>query len=287
MRFLGIGETCDLADMYRGLAARGHEVRVFVQDEACHDVHAGWIERVDDWTAQLGWLRAAGDEGIALFETATHGRVQDALRAEGFQVIGGSALGDRLEADRDFGQQVLADAGLRIAASRRFTDWDSARAYLKTSPARYVLKFNDAAVARTRNYIGQRADGADMAALLDAYASHAASGERCDFVLMDHLDGVEIGVGGYFNGREFLSPVCVDFEHKRLFPGDLGELTGEMGTLVTYRGGTKLFERVLAPVAPLLADSGYCGYVNVNLIANEDGLWPLEFTSRFGYPGFA
>ncbi|TWO72900.1 phosphoribosylamine--glycine ligase [Caenimonas sedimenti] len=287
MRFLGIGETNDLASMYHGLAKRGHEVRVFVEDPACADVHAGLLDFTADWEADLGWVRAAGADGVVLFESAIKGEVQDALRRDGFQVIGGSAFGDRLEADRDFGQQVLREGGLKTARTHRFTGYEAAQAFLRDRPRRYVLKFNGADHPRTRNFIGTMDDGCDMLALLSLYRSQAPAGEPTDFILMEHLEGVEVGVGAYFNGEAFLDAKCIDFEHKRFFPGELGELTGEMGTIVGYRGSERLFQAALAPVAPLLRESGHVGYLNVNLIANEDGLWPLEFTSRFGYPGFA
>lgn len=288
MRFLGVGESNDLAAMYHGLVQRGHQVRVFVQDPASRDVHGGMLDFTSDWRAELGWLREAGDDAFVLFESAVQGQEQDALRREGFQVIGGSAFGDRLEADRGFGQQVLRGIGLRTAASHRFTGYDAAIGFLRRHGGRYVLKFNGANSPRTRNYVGELEDGADMLALLGMYSAHPpAPGDAPDFVLMEHLQGVEVGVGAYFNGEAFLQPACIDFEHKRLFGGDLGELTGEMGTIVSYRQSQRLFDAVLAPLASQLAAGGYCGYINVNLIANDAGLWPLEFTSRFGYPGFA
>lgn len=287
MRFLGVGNYNDLASMYGGLAVRGHEVRVYVEDQAYRDVFRGLLQMTDDWRKELGWIKEAGEDGIIIFESADKGKEQDDLRREGFHVLGGSALGDRLEADREFGQQAMRSIGLHTASSHVLTSYEDAIALLEKRGGRYVLKFNGANSPRTRNYIGQLDDSTDMLALLAMYRDHAPGDERPDFVLMEYLQGVEVGVGAYFNGRRFLEGVCIDFEHKRFFPGDLGELTGEMGTIVSYRGARKLFDATLAPLAEMLAESAYCGYINVNLIVNAHGIWPLEFTSRFGYPGFA
>jgi phosphoribosylamine--glycine ligase len=288
LRFLGIGDYCDLSSLYLRLIAEGHEVRVSISEPQCQGTLSGLVCRTDDWEADLPWIREAGDDGIILFENVAEGRGtrQDSLRAAGYNVIGGSAFGDRLENDRAYAQGVLKNIGLPVASMWEFDAYADASAFIKKNPDRYVLKFNGDAFAASDNYVGRLEDGRDVDAMIAAKFRQTRE-ERISFVLMKFVQGVEMGVGAYFDGTHFLTPACLDWEHKRFFPGDLGELTGEMGTVVTYERTAAFFEKTLAHIAPLLKIHGYCGYINLNTIVNDRGIWPLEFTCRFGYPGYA
>jgi phosphoribosylamine--glycine ligase len=285
MRFLGVTETCDLGSLYMRLLAQGHEVKVFIEDGGADGTMAGLVPRTKDWRAELDWV---GRDGIILFEAVSdgYGELQDSLRRDGYSVVGGSAFGDRLENDRAYAQQLLAGLGLQTAAVHEFADAAGGDAFLRARPGRYVLKFSGPDFASSDNYVGQRTDGSDVRAVLAA-RFRALGGESASYILMDHVDGVEMGVGAYFDGERFLEPACLDWEHKRFFAGDMGELTGEMGTIATFERSGRFFGLTLARVAPLLRQHGHVGYVNLNTIVNEQGIWPLEFTCRFGYPGFA
>ena len=287
MRVLGIGDDNDLGDLYLQLRARGHEVRVHIADAASGDSMQGMLEHAEDLRAAIEWVRGAGPDGLVLFESVSRGPMQDALRAEGVRVVGGSALGDRLEQDRELGQEALANVGLRNLGTERFDAFDSAIRYVAETRGRYVLKFNGTGFESSRNYVGTREDGADMISVLRHQRARWKLPHAPDFILMEHVRGVEIGVGAYFDGQRFVGPPNLDWEHKRLFPGDVGELTGEMGTLVTYRNGERFFDATLARLQPTLAAANHVGYVNLNTIVDERGIWPLELTCRFGYPGFA
>src|SRR5689334_13432138 len=132
MRFLGIGKGNDLADMYLRLQQRGHDVRVFVGDPEARDIFRGMLTFTEDWERDLEWAR----DGILIFEGIGWGETQDALRRKGFHVIGGSALGDRLETDRAFGQEVLRGMGLLTAASHPFDDFDRAIEFVRDNRMR-------------------------------------------------------------------------------------------------------------------------------------------------------
>jgi phosphoribosylamine--glycine ligase len=95
---------------------------------------------------------------------------------------------------------------------------------------------------------------------------------------------VEVAVGAFFNGKEWALPINVNFEHKKLFPGELGPSTGEMGTSMFWTQPNRLFNQTLKKMEGKLAEERFVGYVDLNCIVNANGIYPLEFTSRFGYP---
>jgi phosphoribosylamine--glycine ligase len=96
--------------------------------------------------------------------------------------------------------------------------------------------------------------------------------------------GVEIAVGAFFNGKNFIHPININFEHKRLFPGDRGPFTGDMGALMYWSAPNSIYNNTLLKMESILAEHGYVGYFDINCIVNGRGIYPLEFTARFGYP---
>ena len=288
MKILGVGDYCDLGAMYLRLGESGHDVKVYVRDKNYHDVYANMLNFIFEWRDELAWIHEAGSDGIIIFESANYGIFQDHLRKQGYQVIGGSAFGDSLEGNREFGQQIMRNIGMQTAKTYQFNNYDKAIEFININKKRYVYKNNGAECLRTQNYVGMSENSSDLISLLSHYSRQIeVNSNSVDFILMDYIEGIEIGVGAYFNGENFLEPACLDWEHKHFFNGNLGELTDEMGTIVTFRGSNFIFQNTLLRLKGILKESGYCGYINLNMIANEEGLWPLEFTSRFGYPGYA
>jgi hypothetical protein len=55
-------------------------------------------------------------------------------------------------------------------------------------------------------------------------------------------------------------------------------------TSMYYTKNNPVFEKTLLKMKDKLVASGYVGYIDINCIANSRGVWPLEFTSRMGYP---
>ena len=245
-----------------------------------HEVNGdGFVAKSENPEKDADWA-----DIIVFDDTLGQGEKAQALRAQGKRVVGGSAYSDRLEDDRSFGQEELKKAGVNIIPYREFDSFDEAMEHVVKNPDRYVIKpSGEAQNVKRRLFVGEEEDGQDVIRMLDAY-KRAFSDEIKVFQLQRRITGVEVAVGAFFNGKQFIYPVNINFEHKKLFPGNLGPPTGEMGTSMFWSPPNQLFNQTLLKMESKLAEEGYVGYIDVNCMVNGNGIYPLEFTSRFGYP---
>ncbi len=278
-KFLFVSLSGLSGDLAWQVLKEGHEVRYHIANPEERDIADGFVPKVDDWEAEVEW-----SDIIVFDDTMGQGTRAHALRLQGKPVVGGTPYTDRLEDDRSFGQEELRKAGVNILPYREFDNFDDAITFVKENPGRYVLKpSGEAQNVKRRLFVGEEDDGGDVVRMMEAYKK-ALADEIKVFQLQRRATGVEVAVGAFFNGNKFVTPININFEHKRLFPGNVGPSTGEMGTSMFWSEPNKLFTQTLAKMETLLAKERFVGYIDLNCIANANGIYPLEFTSRFGYP---
>ena len=278
LKFLFVSDEGLIGDLVWQVKKEGNEVKYFIHKQTEKDVCDGFVEKCDDWEKLVDWA------DVIVFDDTGFGEDADKLRKAGKLVVGASEYGDRLEEDREFGQDEMKKAGVNILPHWDFTDFDSAIKFIKENPGRYVLKPSGKAQnEKELLFVGEEDDGQDVMEVLELYKKNWSKKIK-EFQLQKHAKGVEVAVGAFFNGKDFINPVFINFEHKKMFPGDIGPSTGEMGTSSFWAPPNKIFEATLAKMKAPLAASGYTGYIDINCIVNGNGIYPLEFTSRFGYP---
>lgn len=281
MRILFVTEDFSGASLCMRLAKEGHEVRAHVGNPAYAQTLDGWVEKIPTLDAGLEWV---GKSGLVVCDDNGFGPLQDRLRADRFSVVGGSAGGDLLEDDREHAQKIFAAHGLKSIPTYSFDSASQAAEFVERTGGEWVVKHNGHA-EKSSCYVGRLSDGRDVIDLLRNAARHEA-GNPSRYALQKRVRGVEIGVGRYFNGTDWIGPIEINIEHKKLFPGDLGPKTAEMGTLLWYIAdeNNRLFREVLGPLKPYLRGIGFRGDFDINCMVNEEGAWPMEATTRFGYP---
>jgi phosphoribosylamine--glycine ligase len=281
-KFLFVSYDGLIADIAWQVVKEGHEAKLWIQNAEEKEIGDGFVPKAKDWKKELDWA-----DVVVFDDVLGMGAMAEELRNRGKRVVGGSPYTDRLEDDRAFGQQELKAAGVSIIPQENFTSFDQAVAYVQANPNRYVIKpSGEAQNIKRLLFVGEEEDGRDVVQVLQDYKRFLSDKVK-EFQLQRRIMGVEVAVCAFFNGREFLSPICVNFEHKKLFPGDIGPATGEMGTSMFWSEPNKLFNATLKKMEAKLAEARYTGAIDINCIVNNNGIYPLEFTARFGYPAIS
>lgn len=279
MNFLFVSYDGLIGDLAWNVIKEGHDVKYAIKNPDDREVGSGFVPMVDDWRPEVDWA-----DVIVFDDVLGMGTEAQKLRQAGKHVVGGTPYTDMLEDDRSFGQEELKKHGISIIPYKHFESFDDAIEFVRANPARYVIKpSGEAQNLKGLLFIGEEDDGSDVLQVLEDY-QQAWSNKIPAFQLQRRVEGVEVAVGAFFNGKEFAYPININFEHKKLFPGDLGPSTGEMGTAMFWSGPNRIFNQTLKKLEGRLAEEGYVGYIDLNCIVSGNNIYPLEFTARFGYP---
>jgi phosphoribosylamine--glycine ligase len=278
-KFLFVSIDALINDIAWQVFKEGHDVKYYIDDKKIRAIADGFVPKTDDWKKDVDWA-----DIIVFDDVLGQGKKAQELRRKGKLVVGGTEYTDMLEDDRSFGQEELKKAGVNIIPFADFHSFDDAIDYVKANPARYVIKpSGEAQNIKRLLFVGEEEDGVDVIQVLEAYKK-SWSKEIKEFQLQKRMAGVEVAVGAFFNGKEFVYPVNINFEHKKLFSGNVGPSTGEMGTTMYWSVPNQIFHETLKKMEPKLSAEGYVGYIDINCMVNANGIYPLEFTARFGYP---
>src|SRR3989339_1068910 len=278
-KFLFVSWEALSGDLAWQIKNEGHEVRVCVQAEYDKDVYEGFLEKIDDYKQHIDWA------DVVVFDDVGFGEEADELRKKGKLVVGGSEYTDRLEKDREFGQAEMKRVGMLTLPHWDFSNYDLVLKFIEENPGRYVFKPSEFIGSSSKGllFLGKDEDGKDLHDIIKTNKKVLEKKVK-NFQLQKFAQGVEVAVGAFFNGKDFIYPININFEHKKLFPGDIGPYTGEMGTLMYWSLPNTIFRTTLEKMREDIKKSGYAGYIDINCIANLKGIYPLEFTCRFGYP---
>jgi len=263
------------------LIEEGNRVKIFERVDGWKDkIYRPGIQFINDWKKELHWV---GKDGLIIFDYSGMADVQEKLRKEGYSVFGGGKLGEMLENNRQYGQKIFSAAGINIKNSKDFYNIEEMVRFVQKHRGKWVVKQNGNS-DKGLNYVGSLESGEDVISILKSYKKILKT-KHFHFDLQEKIEGIEIAVGRYFNGNNWIGPICINVEHKGLFNGNLGPKGEEMGSLVWYEiSENKLFKAVLDKMKEYLARVGYRGYFDINCIVDENNAYPLEATARLAYP---
>jgi len=200
------------------------------------------------------------------------GAMAEELRKKGKLVVGGSAYTDRLEDDRGFGQQELKAAGVPIIPQENFTSFDEAIAYVTGNPNRYVIKpSGEAQNEKALLFVGEEDDGRDVIQVLATTSARGRARSR-NSSCSAAWSASKWRPAPSSTARSS-SPRSTSTSNTRSsFPATSARPPGD-GTSMFWSEPNRIFNLTLKKMEPRLAEERYTGYIDVNCIVNNNGVY--------------
>lgn len=278
-------DRCGLDFAWRCVEA-GHDVRWYNRDKEGNQFKDGrgfpGIVHIDDWKASMKWAK---DGLIWLSSNAMFIKEMDEWKKHGYPVFAPSQASADLEIKRSKGMKLLERMGLLVPAYHTFNTLKEAENFARKSDQAYVFKTMGDNEDKSLSYVAKTP--ADLVGRIQRWIKLGLN-PKGQVMLQEKIDGFEMGVSCWFGPNGPLPDKWnINFEHKKLMPGNYGPNTGEMGTVIQYCEHEKMAEELFTPeLVKHLIEIGHLGDIDLNCIIEKGTgkIYPLEFTTRPGWP---
>jgi phosphoribosylamine--glycine ligase len=211
----------------------------------------------------------------------------DALEAVGIKAFGPSKAAARLEGSKGFTKDLCAKYRIPTGAYERFSDRESALAYVREKGAPIVVKA-DGLAAGKGVVVAMTAAEAEQA--VEALFSGAFGAAGAEAVIEEWLDGEEASFFALCDGGKAVAFASAQ-DHKRVGEGDQGPNTGGMGAyspapVMTPDMSARVMREIIEPTVAAMKAEGcpFKGVLFAGLMIGKDGPKLIEYNTRFGDP---
>lgn len=256
----------------------GHEATLW--SEKPHDTGREMVNRAvgDSWKNELQKA-----DLTVLTENCEYPKGLEEAFVQGYPIFGTCPLAAELELDREKGQEILDRYGINTLPFEIVNSADEAIKAVVKAGKPFVMKPWGGVDDKSTTCVARTPDEAIWT--LNRWKEEGKFPEQ--LMLQQKVEGEEIGISGFFGPGGWNRALEESWEYKKFLTGDLGQNTGEMGTVIRHVSKSKLFDILLEPLTDYLHLCRYVGDCSVNAIIDRRGrVWPLEFTMRLGWPDF-
>jgi len=212
----------------------------------------------------------------------------DKAAAAGIKIFGPSKKAAQLEGSKGFTKDLCKKYNIPTAAYERFTDAESACAFIRKTGAPIVVKA-DGLAAGKGVIIAASIEEAETAAK-DMLSGNAFGAAGASIVVEEYLDGEELSFFALSDGKSVM-PFASAQDHKRVGDGDIGPNTGGMGAyspahLMTNDLQKKIMERIILPTVRGMEKDGmpFSGILFAGIMIVKGDPYLIEYNVRFGDP---
>lgn len=273
MKFFMMSKCGEGLGLLEQIQAEGNSCRAYISELEYYSAYDGIIKKEKTCNPEK-------DE-IVIFDSSGHGKEADEYKKRGIKVFGASEFADKLENHRGFGLDFMKKNGIQVPASFRFSkkQFDPAFRFIEDNPnSRYVFKPSGDLPSRL-TYVGKGPE--DLICYMSYVQKNYMDGLD-DFVLQKFVEGTIVSSEFWCGPNGFLHPGNQTVEVKKFLNEDLGPSTGCSGNLVWICDSSRVLDQGILKAEKELIENSFVGCIDLNCIFNEDGVFGLEWTPRFG-----